>query len=263
MNPSEITNATYQAIGARRASWTEQIVSVTDPKSSWLSTSGARRAGSFGFGTQDVHVQLGAALNTYGTVNLDHPEVTVGVELRDGEALLFCGRIGGVGGLPLGVEGRAVCLLSGGFDSPVAAWLMLKRGVALDYVFCNLGGEAYERAVVSVAKILADAWSFGDRPKIHIIDFDAVVANLKDVVTPRYWQVVLKRVMYRAAEQVATAIGAEGIVTGEAIGQVSSQTLHNLRAIDDVQRRQRVPQPALHQRCLRRAVLQRRCAEPG
>ena len=194
----------------------------------------ARRAGSFGFGTQDVRVQLGAALNTYGTVNLDAPDVTVTVELRDGEAFLFCGRIDGVGGLPLGVEGRAVCLLSGGFDSPVAAWLMLKRGFALDYVFCNLGGEAYERAVVSVEKILADAWSFGDRPRIHVIDFDGVVADLKNVVTPRYWQIALKRVMYRAAEQVATEIGAEGIVTGEAIGQVSSQTLHNLRAIDDV-----------------------------
>ena len=194
----------------------------------------ARRAGTFGFGTQDVHVQLGAVLNAYGAVDLDNPDVTVSVELRDGEAFLFCGRIDGVGGLPLGVEGRAVCLLSGGFDSPVAAWLMLKRGVALDYVFCNLGGEAYERAVVSVAKILADAWSFGDRPKVHVIEFDAVVADLKQVVKPRYWQIVLKRLMYRAAEQIATAIHAEGIVTGESIGQVSSQTLHNLRAIDDV-----------------------------
>lgn len=194
----------------------------------------ARRAGTFGFGTQDVQVQLGAALNAYGSVNLDNPDVTVSVELRDSEAFLFCGRIDGVGGLPLGVEGRAVCLLSGGFDSPVAAWLMLKRGVALDYVFCNLGGEAYERAVVSVAKILADAWSFGDRPRVHVVEFDAVVADLKRRVTPRYWQVVLKRLMYRAAEQVAGEIGAEGIVTGESIGQVSSQTLHNLRAIDDV-----------------------------
>ena len=194
----------------------------------------ARRAGKFPFGTQDVRVQLGAALNAYGTVDLSHPDVTVTVELRDGEAFLFSGRIVGVGGLPLGVEGRAVCLLSGGFDSTVAAWLMLKRGVALDYVFCNLGGEAYERAVVSVAKILGDAWSFGDRPRIHVIEFDDVVADIKKTVTPRYWQLVLKRLMYRAAEQVAQEIRAQGIVTGESIGQVSSQTLHNLRAIDDV-----------------------------
>jgi thiamine biosynthesis protein ThiI len=194
----------------------------------------ARRAGTFAFGTQDVNVQLGAALNQYGTVDLSNPDVTVSVELRDGEALLFCGRVEGVGGLPLGVEGRAVCLLSGGFDSPVAAWMMLKRGVALDYVFCNLGGEAYERAVVSVAMILADAWSFGDKPRIHVIDFDATVAGLKETVTPRYWQLVLKRLMYRAAEQVAKQIRAQAVVTGESIGQVSSQTLHNLRAIDAV-----------------------------
>lgn len=194
----------------------------------------ARRAGALPFATQDVRVQLGAALNRHATVDLDNPDVTVSVELRDGEAFFYSGRHAGVGGLPLGVEGTAVCLISGGFDSAVAAWLMLKRGVALEYVFCNLGGEAYERAVVSVAKILADVWSYGDRPRIHVIDFGRPVAALKQAVTPRYWQVVLKRLMYRAAEQVGGAVGADAIVTGESVGQVSSQTLGNLRAIDGV-----------------------------
>ncbi len=193
----------------------------------------ARRAGTLPFSTQDVRVQLGAALNEDADVDLTHPDVTVTVEMRDGEAFLFADRLRGVGGLPLGVEGRAACLISGGFDSAVAAWLLLKRGVALDYVFCNLAGEAYERSVVSVAKVLAEAWSFGDRPRIHVIDFTAPVESLKATVTPRYWQIVLKRMMYRAAEQVAQDIRAEAIVTGEAMGQVSSQTLHNLRAIDD------------------------------
>lgn len=194
----------------------------------------ARRAGRFPFGTRDVCVQLGAALNKYASVDLDRPDVTVSVELRDGEAFLYSGRIEGMGGLPLGVEGRAVCLISGGFDSAVAAWQMLKRGVALDYVFCNLGGEAYERAVVSVAKVLADEWSFGERPRIHVIDFDLALAALKAAVQPKYWQIVLKRIMYRAAEQVAQEIRADALVTGESLGQVSSQTLGNLRAIDDV-----------------------------
>src|SRR6266571_3486790 len=145
----------------------------------------ARRSGREAFRTRDVMMQLGAALDRYGDVNLDHPDVTVFVEARDGEALFFSDHVAGAGGLPLGAEGRAVSLFSGGFDSPVAAWLLLKRGVVLDYVFCNLGGEAYERSVVSVAKILADRWSHGYRPVLHAIDFTRPLEELRRAVEPR------------------------------------------------------------------------------
>ena len=193
----------------------------------------ARRAGQYPFGTQDIRVQLGAALDRYGDVDLDAPEVRVTVELREREALLYSSRLPGVGGLPLGVEGKAVALVSGGFDSPVAAWLMLKRGISLEYVFCNLGGAAYERSVLGVVKVLADQWSFGDRPIIHVVDFERPLAELQRTVTQRYWQVVLKRLMYRAAATVAGVVRGEAIVTGESVGQVSSQTLGNLAAIDE------------------------------
>lgn len=193
-----------------------------------------RRQGKHGFSSRDVKVELGAALNPGATVDLDDPEVTVEVDVRDEVAYLFRERVPGFGGLPLGVQGTAVCLISGGFDSAAAAWLMLKRGIRLEYVFCNLAGAAYERSVAMVARILAEEWSHGERPRLHVVDFGEAVDALREHVTPRYWQVVLKRMMYRAAEAVAAEVGGDAIVTGESLGQVSSQTLGNLRAIDEV-----------------------------
>lgn len=193
----------------------------------------ARRVGTHAFSSHDIEVQLGSALLPHSAgVRLDDPDVTVHVEVRDRTAYLFSGRVPGAGGLPLGVEGRAVALLSGGFDSAVAAWLMLKRGLALDFVFCNLGGDAYERAVVQVGKQIADAWSYGTRPRLHVVDFDAPVRDLKEKTRGSYWQVVLKRLMYRTASRIGAELGAVAIVTGEAIGQVSSQTAVNLAAIE-------------------------------
>lgn len=192
----------------------------------------ARRSGTHSFRSNDIEIRLGRALNEGAVVDLNAPDITVHVEVRGADAFLFVERIEGPGGLPLGVEGRAVALISGGYDSAVAAWLMLKRGVRLDYVFCNLGGDAYERAVVQVAKVLADDWSYGSRPRLHVVPFDETLDELRAKAKPRYWQVVLKRLMYRAASRVADSLDASAIVTGEAIGQVSSQTLENLAAID-------------------------------
>jgi thiamine biosynthesis protein ThiI len=180
----------------------------------------------------DIERELGSALLPASAgVDLGNPEFTAHVEIMANEAYFFPDRIKANAGLPLGVEGRAVTLLSGGFDSAVAAWQLLKRGVGQDYVFCNLGGAAHRLGVLRVAKALADDWHHGDRPHLHAIDFEPVVAELREKTTPRYWQVLLKRLMLRAAAIVARERRAPAIVTGDAVGQVSSQTLQNLAVI--------------------------------
>jgi thiamine biosynthesis protein ThiI len=164
-------------------------------------------------------------------VNLGRPEVTARIEVMPGRAYFFLDSRDARGGLPVGVEGNAVALVSGGFDSAVAAWQLLKRGVALDYVLCNLGGRSHQIEALRVIKTLADRWSYGTWPRLHAVDFDRVSRDIQAKIGPRYWQVVLKRLMLRAAEAVAADRGAVAIVTGDAVGQVSSQTLQNLGVI--------------------------------
>jgi thiamine biosynthesis protein ThiI len=110
--------------------------------------------------------------------------------------------------------------------------MMLRRGVALDYVFCRLGGPTHQLGALRVLQVLGERWSYGDRPRVHIVPFEDVVDRIRAAARPALWQLVLKRLMYRAAEAVAHERKAHAIVTGEALGQVSSQTLRNLRALD-------------------------------
>jgi len=191
---------------------------------------GNRRPGDVA--TADLLRELGAALLPVSAgVDLDDPEVAVQVEVTGGNAFFFHERTPAPGGLPLGVGGRAVALVSGGFDSAVAAWQVLRRRISLDYVFCNLGGATHRLGTLRVTQVLADRWSYGDRPRFHTVDFRPVVEDIQARTRARYWQVLLKRQMLRTAERVAGATDAAAIVTGESIGQVSSQTLTNLATI--------------------------------
>ena len=197
----------------------------------------AKRSGhgkdGIGFTSVDVARRLGAALDRYGSVDLNAPEVAVEVEVDPTQAVMYSARTPGPGGLPLGVQGRALTLLSGGFDSAVAAWRLMKRGVATDFALCNLGGGAYERLVLQVAKVLTELWAHGQRPRLFVVDFGPIVEELREKAREAYLQVLLKRQMYGVAERIAVEEGLEVIATGESIGQVSSQTLKNLASIDD------------------------------
>ena len=190
-----------------------------------------RRSGA-GVRSRDVDHELGSLLLPQASgVDLRNPEVVVGVELLEDATVFFSEGMRGPGGLPVGVEGRAVALLSGGFDSAVAIWQLHKRGVECDYVFCNLGGGEHLREVLPVARSLASRWSYGSRPRLHVIDFEHLAAALQAHTTTRYWQLLLKRMMLRAAEAVGQATHASAIITGDAVGQVSSQTLTNLDVV--------------------------------
>jgi len=201
----------------------------------------ARRVGDrsqIGLSTREIERELGTALlpDSAG-VDLDHPEFVARVELHERQAYFCTETWAGPAGLPLDVEGHALSLLSGGFDSAVASWQLLRRGVRIDYLFCNLGGRTHEQGALRIAKVLADRWSYGGSPQLHAVDFDAVAAEIRERTRTRFWQVLLKRQMLRAAEQVGRPAGpgpgraVDALITGEAVGQVSSQTLPNLATI--------------------------------
>ncbi len=195
----------------------------------------ARRAGGVKdprFPSKEIEKHLGARLlRSANRVDLTRPEVTASIEIHGDEVYFFTQKVSGPGGLPLNTDERALALISGGFDSAVAAWQILKRGVALDYLFLNLGGNEHLASMLPVLKALSDRWNYGDRPRLFVIDFQPVVQELESKTDARYWQVILKRLMLRAAERVAASTQSFALVTGEAIGQVSSQTLPNLQVI--------------------------------
>jgi tRNA uracil 4-sulfurtransferase len=189
-----------------------------------------RRVGSHPFTSLDVERRLGAQLDGPAIVNLTNPDVTCRVEIRDDEVHFHVDKTIGAGGLPLGSQGRAICLISGGIDSPVAAWYAMKRGLTLDYLFCNLGGPFQRYGPLKTAKHLADQWSFGYRPGFYEMDFTRILSAFESL-DHRYRNILLKRFFYRAASLLAGKTGADAFVTGEVVGQVSSQTLSNLRSI--------------------------------
>ncbi len=193
-----------------------------------------RRRGEHAFRSRDVAVELGERLRPLSAgVDLGRPEVELPIEISGDVAHLLLEPIRGPGGLPVGVGGKALALFSGGFDSPVATWMAMRRGVAVDLVVCDLGGCGQIDAALGVARDLVTAWAPGVEPAAHVVDLVPVVAALRARVDPGIRQVVLKRAMYRAGTLMARRLGAEALVTGEALGQVSTQTLRNLTVAED------------------------------
>ena len=196
-----------------------------------------KRRGTHEYNSNDAERYIGGGLlketDAIG-VKLKNPDVTVQVEIRDQSLFAVKNRFTGLGGYPMGSQGDTLSLISGGFDSTVSSYLMMKRGLKTHYCFFNLGGSAHEIGVKQVAYYLWDKYGASHKARFISVPFDGVVKEILENVEDGHMGVILKRMMYRAAEQVADMINLDTFVTGESIAQVSSQTLTNLAVIDKV-----------------------------
>jgi thiamine biosynthesis protein ThiI len=184
----------------------------------------------------EVSATVGAhLLNATGaSADMHTPDLRCNIEIVDEAAYIYVEKIRGVGGLPVGASGKVLIMLSGGIDSPVAAWRMMKRGVKALFVHFYsypYTDKASLEKVEELAEILA-TWNY--RTQVYLVSFAEVQREIV-TQTPAPFRVILyRRMMVRIAQQIAAAARAECLVTGESLGQVASQTLGNLRAIEEV-----------------------------
>jgi thiamine biosynthesis protein ThiI len=198
-----------------------------------------RRVGKQDYSSTDIRNKLGQrVLDKFGDslclrVDLDNPDVVLGVEVRDEEAFVYSQSIDGVGGNPLGVQPRLVGLFSGGIDSAVGLWLVMKRGSPVVPVYFDNSpytDESTTERAMRVAEVLF-SWAIGFQRKVYVVQNGENLSQIMQT-NRKYSCLLCKRMMYRVAERLAEKLHAEGIVTGEAIGEQASQTITNLRVLN-------------------------------
>lgn len=178
---------------------------------------------------------MGAVIlkNTEGlSVDVHNPDILVQIEIRK-EAFIFTQKVSGAGGMPVGTAGRAALLLSGGIDSPVAGWMISKRGVVLDAVHFHSHPYTSDRAkekVIELAKIMTQ---YTGPIRLHIVPFTDIQLDIIDKCPKNYLTIIMRRLMMRIAEKIARESGAMALITGESIGQVASQTMESLVVTDN------------------------------
>ncbi len=195
----------------------------------------ARRAGPQDFTSQQIGRLCGDAVfesvrDRNPRVDLTHPDHEIFVEIREEHSYVFYRKIKGVGGMPLGSQGKMVALVSGGIDSPVAAWLMMRRGCELIPVFFNNGDfsdQLYaDRAMDTIKKL--KEWAPGHDFKVYEVPHGETLKEFIEKGNVRYTCVFCKHMMYKAAIEIARKENAHGLITGSSMGQVASQTSDNL-----------------------------------
>ena len=197
----------------------------------------AKRSGQHDFRSVDVERQVGAWLLKHtdaAGVNLKQPDERVELEVRRSKLFILGRTWPGMGGYPLGTQEPVLSLISGGFDSSVSSYLAIRRGMTTHFLFFNLGGRAHEIGVRQVAHYLWQRYSASHSVMFISVPFEPVISEILQNIPKSYMAVALKRMMYRAAQRIAEEYGVKALVTGEAVAQVSSQTLSNLVQVESV-----------------------------
>lgn len=178
----------------------------------------------------------GKLLEAYPHLKVDvkNPQTVVNVEIRDFGAYVHAGQLQGAGGMPTGTSGKAAILISGGIDSPVAAWMMAKRGIELTAVHFASPPYTSMRAEMKVKELLSKVAEYSGAIKLGIVPFTEIQEKISRECPEEYFTLIMRRFMMKIANRLARENGCQALITGESVGQVASQTVYALAVTDAV-----------------------------
>ncbi|EMR05723.1 putative tRNA sulfurtransferase [Bhargavaea cecembensis DSE10] len=215
----------------------ERILSDMDTEGKTFKVEVRRADKTFPLKTIELQQEMGGHLLPIFpglVVKMKNPEIRLLIDIREDGAYLSTKTIQGAGGLPAGSNGHALLMLSGGIDSPVAGYMMLKRGLKLDVIHFHSPPFTSEQSKQKVVELAERLSAFGTRIRMHTIHFTEIQQAVQDAVPSALTMTTTRRMMMKIADRVREDIGAKAIVTGESLGQVASQTLDSLSAINEV-----------------------------
>lgn len=172
--------------------------------------------------------------NPHLTVDVHNPELIVNVEIRDSYAYIHGNQIKGAGGMPVGTAGQAAILISGGIDSPVAAWMMAKRGLSLCGVHFASPPYTSQRAEMKVHSLLRQVAKYSGEIPLYVVPFTHIQEEIKDNCPEDLFTIIMRRFMMRCSEIIAKKNGCGALITGESVGQVASQTMQAIGCTEAV-----------------------------
>ena len=233
-SPATSTNTDYADIDETLTRYASDLVDegILDENTKFAIK--CRRVGTHDFTSQEMAAHCGGVVRNVvmAPVDLTNPDLTIFVEIRENDAYIYHEKIRGPGGLPLGTQGKVIVLLSSGIDSPVAAYMMMKRGCEVVALHCNndpfSGPKVTENFNLLVDRL--NIYARGVPIKKRIIDYGEYLSVAKEKAPEKMTCVLCKSGMYRIAEKLAVKLGADAIVDGSSVGQVASQTLSNILA---------------------------------